>query len=125
MNIAKVSKYIRSHSGISSGPGDGRRILLSLPRVEWLERQPDYTPWPPLEEPKPEPEPVPDFQPARYNLRPHMRSHELSNRQRQAWALHLGGLSMAQIGEKMSCTANAASKLVSQAREKLGIGLEK
>ena len=121
----RVSKYIHVRSGISCGPGDGRRVLLSLPRVEWLERQPDYVPWPPLKEPAPAPEPVPDFQPTRYDLRPHLRSHELSNRQRQAWNLHLAGLSMKQIGAKMDCTDNAASKLVSQAREKLGIGLEK
>ena len=119
----KVSKYIHVRSGISCGPGDGRRVLLSLPRVEWLERQPDYTPWPPLKEP--EPEPVPDFQPTRCDLRPQLRSHELSNRQRQAWNLHLAGLTMKQIGEKMDCTDNAASHLVCQAREKLGIGLEK
>ncbi len=119
----RVSKYIHVRSGISCGPGDGRRVLLSLPRVEWLERQPDYEPWPPLKEP--EPEPVPDFQPTRYDLRPHLRSHELSERQKQAWDLYQSDLTVTQIGEKMDCTPNAASKLVAQAKEKLGIGLEK
>ena len=117
----RVSKYIHVRSGISCGPGDGRRVLLSLPRVEWLERQPDYEPWPPLKEPEPEP----DFQPTKHSFRPQLRSHELSNRQRQAWNLHLGGMTMIQIGAKMDCTPNAASKLVAQAKEKLGIGLEK
>lgn len=119
----RVSKYIHVRSGISCGPGDGRRVLLSLPRVEWLERQPDYVPWPPLKEP--EPEPVPDFQPTRYDLRPHLRSHELSQRQRDAWALHLGGASNQKIAEWMGCTTNAVGKLLAQAREKQGIGLEK
>ena len=117
----RVSKYIHVRSGISCGPGDGRRVLLSLPRVEWLERQPDYEPWPPLKEPEPEP----DFQPTKHSFRPQLRSHELSVRQRQAWNLHLGGMTMIQIGAKMDCTPNAASKLVAQAKEKLGIGLEK
>ena len=116
----KVSKYVHVRSGISCGPGDGRRVLLSLPRVRWLERQPDYEPWPPLKEPEPEP----DFQPTKHSFRPQLRSHELSQRQRDAWAMHLAKLSMKQIGEKMDCTENAASHLVCQAREKLGIGLK-
>ncbi len=120
--MQRVSKYIHVRSGISCGPGDGRRVLLSLPRVEWLERQPDYEPWPPLKEP--EPEPVPDFQPARYDLRPHLRSHELSERQKRAWDLYQTDLTVIQIGMEMGCTPNAASKLVAQAKEKLGIGLE-
>lgn len=124
MNIEKVSKYINVRSGISCGPGDGRRVLLSLPRVQWLERQPDYAPWPPLENPKPEPEPEQEYQPARYTFRPQLRSNELSTRQRQAWALHLGGMSNGQIAEKMGTTPNAAGKLLAQAREKLGIGLK-
>lgn len=119
----RVSKYIHVRSGISCGPGDGRRVLLSLPRVEWLERQPDYEPWPPLKEPVPVP--VPDFQPARYDLRPHLRRHELSQRQRDAWAMHLGGASNQKIAEWMGCTTNAVGKLLAQAREKQGIGLEK
>ena len=125
MNIEKVSKYINVRSGISCGPGDGRRVLLSLPRVQWLERQPDYAPWPPLEKLKPEPEPEQEHQPARYTFRPQLRNNELSVRQRQAWNLHLAGMSMKQIGEKMDCTDNAASKLVAQARDKLGVGLDK
>ncbi len=117
----RVSKYIHVRSGISCGPGDGRRVLLSLPRVEWLERQPDYEPWPPLKEPEPEP----DFQPTKHSFRPQLRSHELSERQKQAWDLYQSDLTVTQIGAKMDCTPNAASKLVAQAKEKLGIGLEK
>jgi len=124
MTPEKVSKYITIRPGVSSPQGAERRVLLSLPKVKWLEAQPDYQPWPPLREPEPEP-PKPSPPPTRYTFRPETRSNELSARQRQAWALHLGGLSMAQIGEKMSCTSNAAGKLVGQAREKLGIGLEK
>lgn len=124
MTIEKQSKYVSVSPAVGAPQGTARRVLLSLPRVRWLEAQPDYEPWPELKEPEPEPEPEPK-KPARYTLRPETRSNELSNRQRQAWALHLGGLSMAQIGEKMDCSANAAGKLVQQAREKLGIGLGK
>ena len=120
--MQKVSRYIHVRSGTSCGPGDGRRVLLSLPRVQWLERQPDYKPWPALQEPKPEP--VPDYQPTRYTLRPQCRNHALSERQKQAWALYFEGLSVKQVGEKMGISANAASKLLSQAREKQGIGLD-
>lgn len=122
MNVEKVSKYISIRSGISEPQSVGRRVLMSLPRVRWLEAQPDYEPWPPLEEPKPEPPPEPE--PARYELRPQLRSNEMSDRQKAAWAMHNEGLSNIQIAERMKITPNAAGKLLAQAREKLGIGLE-
>ena len=120
----KVSKYIHVRSGISCGPGDGRRVLLSLPRVRWLEAQPDYVPWPPLKEPEPEPEAVPDYQPTRYTFRPQQRSDALSAAQQQAWDLYCGGMSIVQIGVETNRSTNAAAKLIAQAKEKLGIGLE-
>ena len=123
MNVEKVSKYISIRSGISEPQSAGRRVLMSLPRVKWLEAQPDYEPWPPLEEPKPEPPPEPE--PARYSFRPQLRSNEMSDRQKEAWAMHGEGLSNIQIAERMKITPNAAGKLLAQAREKLGIGLEK
>ena len=123
--MQKVSKYIHVRSSISCGPGDGRRVLLSLPRVRWLERQPDYTPWPPLETPLPKPEIKGEqINTRRHLFRPQLRSDELTQRQRQAWALHIGGHSHAEIGERMCCSVNAASKLIGQAREKLGVGLK-
>jgi len=54
-----------------------------------------------------------------------LRSHELSERQKRAWDLYQTDLTVIQIGMEMGCTPNAASKLVAQAKEKLGIGLEK
>lgn len=115
MNIERVSKYILT------GHGESRRVLLSLPRVKWLEAQPDYTPWPPLETKKPEP--TQEHKPERYTLRPQLRNNELSVRQRQAWALHLGGATHAKAAEVMGCSPNAVGKLIAQAREKLGVGL--
>jgi DNA-binding CsgD family transcriptional regulator len=66
---------------------------------------------------------VPDFQPQRYAFRPHRRSDALSPAQQQAWDMHSGGMSFVQIGVEMNRSTNAVSKLVAQAKEKLGIGL--
>lgn len=122
MIIERVSKYITiNHSGISSKHGDGRRVLLSMPRVKWLEAQPDYTPWPPLEEKQPKQE-TKINQPTRYQYRPHLRKNELSDRQRQAWTLSMENYTRRQIAEKMQCSQNAVAKLIAQAREKLLTG---
>lgn len=125
VDIEKVSKYISIRSGISEPQSAGRRVLMSLPRVRWLEAQPDYEPWPPLEELKMEPAPEPETEPQRYVFRPQARNYELSDRQREAWKMYDEGLSVKQVAEKMNISRNAASKLLAQAREKLGIGLEK
>jgi len=122
VNVERISRYISIKPGVSEAQGAERRVLLSLPRVRWLERQPDYKPWPALQESKPEP--VPDYQPTKHSFRPQLRSDELSERQKQAWALYLEGLSVKQVGEKMGISSNAASKLLAQAREKQGIGLD-
>lgn len=114
MMIEKMSKYVLVN--------EHRRVLISLPRVKWLEAQPDYEPWPPLEEPPPEP--IVDFQPTRYTLRPQARSHDLSPRQKHVWAMHREGKSNKEIAEALQSTPNAIGKLLAQAREKLGIGLE-
>jgi DNA-directed RNA polymerase specialized sigma24 family protein len=39
--------------------------------------------------------------------------------------MHLGGASNQKIAEWMGCTTNAVGKLLAQAREKQGIGIEK
>ena len=120
MQIEKVSKFINSRSFENA---TGRRVLLSLPRVRWLEAQPDYTPWPPLETPKPPPPAVPDYKPGKYTLRPQYRNDRLSDAQKRAWDLHRSGMSHMWIGVEMNKTTNAVGKLIAQAREKLGIGL--
>lgn len=120
----KQSKYISIRSGVSSSQGDARRVLLSLPRVKWLDRQPDYMPWPPLEEPKPKPKIVTGFRPAPYTLKPHLRNDKLSLMQQHAWDLHLSGKTNVQIGVEMNKSTNAVGKLLGQAREKLGIILK-
>ena len=111
MQVPKVSKYITVN--------EQRRVLLSLPRVKWLEAQPDYVPWPPLVESPPKP--VVDFQPARYDSRPQQRSYDLTARQKQVWGLHREGKSNKEIAELMGSSPNAVGKLLAQAREKLGI----
>lgn len=134
MNIEKMSKYIEPFCDNRSGGASTytrRRILISLPRVKWLERQPDYVPWPPLVEPQPEPveavkPKAPQQQKGRYAVcRSSAPNDELSTQQRQIWALHLGGLTVAQIATKVGKTPNATSKALAQARLKLGIGLAK
>lgn len=113
MRVEKTSKYITVN--------EQRRVLLSLPRVKWLEAQPDYEPWPPLVE---APKPVADYQPARYDSRPQKRSHELTARQKQAWDYHTEGKTNKEIALIMGSTNNAVGKLLEQAREKLGVGLK-
>lgn len=120
----KQSKYISIRSGVSSSQGDARRVLLSLPRVKWLDRQPDYMPWPPLEEPKPKPKIVTGFRPAPYAFKPHLRNDKLSLMQQHAWELHLSGKTNVQIGVEMNKSTNAVGKLLVQARLKLGINLK-
>lgn len=112
MKIEKISKFVMIN--------DQRRVLISLPRIKWLERQPDYKPWPPLEDiSKTEPEP----RPARYDCRPQARNYELTERQKQAWDLHSENKSHKEIAEILGSTTNAVGKLLEQAREKLGVGL--
>ena len=126
--MEKQSKYITKYTDVDNpkyGTFTRRNILLSLPRVKWLDRQPDYTPWPDLPavvqtEDKPERKPVK----TRYTFRPHMRSDKLTPLQQQVWDLHRKGLSHPQIGQQMGKSTNAVAKLIAQAREKLGIDLK-
>lgn len=124
MNIEKMSRYITVRPGVSSPHGHERRVLLSLPRVKWLEAQPDYEPWPPLEAPRPKPEIKPEqINPRRHTFRPQLRSDELSTAQKQAWDLHRSGKSHAEVGAMLNKSTNAVGKLLAQAREKLGVNL--
>jgi hypothetical protein len=106
---------------------DQRHMLISLPRVKWLERDPDYKlPVPPKEikEDRRKDARIGNKAGVKYD-RPAQRSDELSSAQKQAWDLYSGGMSVVNIGVEMNRSTNAASKLVAQAKEKLGIGLEK
>jgi DNA-binding CsgD family transcriptional regulator len=105
---------------------DQRHVLVSLPRVKWLERDPEYRRPTVVEEPKVDRRKdnrvgnKAKVSPSTY--RP--RNDELSDAQRQAWLMHKEGKTMAQIGVQLKRSTNAASKLVAQAREKLGVGLK-
>ena len=123
MQIEKMSKYISVTPGIAQPNAFGRQVLLSLPRVKWLERQPDYEPWPELATP-PRDERVKDYIASRYTFRPQTRRNELSPMQKQAWELQQTGMTHAQIAKRLSKSKNAIGKLLAQAREKLGIGLD-
>jgi DNA-binding CsgD family transcriptional regulator len=111
-------------------PKDQRHMLISLPRVKWLERDPDYRPpAPPVEIKEDRRKDARIGNKAitggvKYD-RPAQRSDALSPAQKQAWDLYSDGMSFVNIGVEMNRSTNAASKLVAQAKEKLGIGLEK
>ena len=108
-----------------------RYVSISMPRVKWLELDPDYKP--PRSPAAIKTDRRQDnriggvsskpVKSDRLTFRPSSRSNELSPRQRQAWALYLANKTRKQIAEIMECTENAAAKLLSQAKEKLGIGL--
>ena len=124
--MEKQSKYITKYTDVDNpkyGTFTRRNILLSLPRVKWLDRQPDYTPWPDLPPPA-QPEDKPKHTPTRYTFRPQTRSDQLTPLQQQVWDLHRQGLSHVKIGVEMNKSTNAIGKLIAQAREKLGIDLK-
>lgn len=123
MKIEAQSKYITIKPGVPSSHGDSRRVLLSLPRVKWLDSQPDYEPWPPLEPPRPSVAGKP-INTRKFSFRPQTRSDKLSAMQQEAWDLHCSGKTHVQIGVEMNKTTNAVGKLIAQAREKLGISLK-
>lgn len=113
MQIDTVTKIIER---------DSRVFVISLPRVRWLERDPDYRATGLVAETADEYE-----EPAPVALvkkpRPTQRSDALSPAQKQAWDLHRSGFSVNRVAVEMNRSRNAASKLLAQAREKLGIGL--
>jgi len=121
--MEKQSRYITRYTEASNpkyGTFARRQILLSLPRVKWLDRQPDYEPWPDLppepvimeEKPKPKPRPCIKL------------TDELTEREATAWSLHCKGFIVLKIAEAMGCSPNAASKALARAKEKQGIGLK-
>jgi hypothetical protein len=136
MNIEKMSKWIEPICDNRSGGASHyqrRRILISLPRVKWLDRQPDYEPWPDLPSPEPEPEPErKTSEQPRDNGRfgsyrastPSAPNDRMSPQQREIWEMHLAGLPVVTIATRVGKSANAVSKSLSNARHKLGIGLK-
>ena len=124
--MEKQSKYITKYTDVDNpkyGTFTRRNILLSLPRVKWLDRQPDYTPWPDLPAVV-QTEVKPERKSTRYTFRPHLRNDKLSEMQQEAWNLHCEGKTNVQIGVELNKSANAVCKLLAQAREKLGIDLK-
>jgi len=116
------SKYITRYTEVTNpkyGTFARRQILLTLPRVLWLDRQPDYEPWPEIAPP------APVVREAKPKPRPCIKlTDELTEREAKAWALHCKGLIVLKIAEAMGCSPNAASKALARAKEKQGIGLK-
>lgn len=122
MEIEKISYY---HYDAK----DQRHIVMSLPRVRWLERDPDYKP----------PAPIPEEQKidrrkdnrvanraivaTPRSFRHTQLNDELSPREAMIWKLHLKGLMVVEIAKELDSPPNAISKALCRAREKQGIGL--
>jgi hypothetical protein len=123
MEIEKISYYRYDAK-------DQKHILMSLPRVKWLERDPDYKPPQPLEVEQKIDRRKDNRVANRAKVtgsrgfRPQTRNDDLSPAQKQAWELQCSGLLLADIGVQMNRSSNAVGKLLAQAREKLGIGLK-
>lgn len=96
MTIEKVSKYISTSQGVSEPSAFGRSVLLSLPRVKWLEEK---------QESEPKKEVV-------------KRNVKITPLQQQVLELHQSGLGIAQIAMKLSKSKNAISKLLGRIRAK-------
>ncbi len=122
MEIEKVSYY---HYDAK----DQRHIVMSLPRVRWLERDPEYKP-PALILEEQKIDRRKDNRVANRAIvapprafRPAQRNDELSPREAKIWMMHSKGMLVVQIAKELGVAPNAVSKALCRAREKQGIGL--
>jgi len=112
--IEKVSRYIVVNvhtSGSAHSTLAGRKVLLSLARVRWLERDPNYIPPPPLEN-EVETE---DVSP-RYDAAITPRE-ELAHRLRRD-----EGMTYREIAAYMGITEKSVASYICVAKQKLGNG---
>jgi DNA-binding CsgD family transcriptional regulator len=125
--MEKQSKYVTQYTDYTRPKHSSfarRQILLSLPRVQWLDRQPDYEPWPPVPEmPVQLPAPSSASRPRPRPTTPTRPTDELSAREQKALELSAGGMLVKDIAVIIGCSRNAASKVLNRARQKKGIGL--
>jgi DNA-binding CsgD family transcriptional regulator len=101
-------------------PKDQKHIYVTLPRVQWLERDPEYRA-PAYVEPK-QPERKKDAR--KKAMRPLPKSGELTLDQFRAFRLYSEGMTLVAIGVEMNRSTNAVRKLLNRASEKQGIELK-
>lgn len=107
MQIEKISRVINVSVNGSSAYDNGlthRRVLLSLPRVRWLERDEEYVP---PQEPVEPGDLIPSY--ARKNIQP---------REQEAFDMRKRGMKMVEIADAMGITVKAARGYVLVARRK-------
>jgi DNA-binding NarL/FixJ family response regulator len=105
--IEKVSRYIMvcGTYSVRSIEDNARRVLLSLPRVRFLERDPDYVCPPKIHERI--------LKGETQALRP------ITNREMIALELRTQKFSYEEIGKKLGVSNNAVRSYVSTARKKI------
>ena len=122
--MQKQSKYIVPLCDNRSSTNNQRRAdLMSLPRLSWLDRQPDYDPWPETEPPHVEPRPI-EPQKRKNGRFASSPSDVMSKAQIKVWEMHMADISIAEIARRVGKSPNAVSKLLCAARHKQGIGLK-
>jgi DNA-binding NarL/FixJ family response regulator len=116
MQIEKVSKIITVNVG-GSTICDGittRKVIMSLPRVKFLEGGEGYVPPPTTEEL----DTIPD------GSRPLYTYRNISSRERIAYDLRQRGLTIGEICGEMGVSESAARSYVASAKRKKEFGLK-
>jgi DNA-binding CsgD family transcriptional regulator len=110
VQIEKVSRYIsvQTPSRSMSGANGVRRMLLSLPRVKWLELDPDYKPFGGIDD-EIEPPPKPS------SPKP---GSPLSGRELEIWNLRMMNMSFADIAAHFGVTRDTVRGMYARARKK-------
>jgi DNA-binding NarL/FixJ family response regulator len=106
MQIEKVSKYINVTVGGTSlcDASATRKVLMSLPRVKWLERDEEYIPPPEIK--------------VEVKAFPIYAQRPVSPREEEAYQLKLSGKELSQIADIMRVSETAAASYVATAKRK-------
>ena len=113
MRIEKVSRIVTVSPPYGSGNQTStRRVLMSLPRIRWLERDGDNTP--------PEPPPVEDeIATIEKKAFPFYAYHPLYPREKEAHELHKAGKTVLEIAGHMSIPQKTVRTYLTCAKKKL------
>lgn len=116
MRIEKVSRFIQVNPANSTiaGGAAARSVLLSLPRVRWLEDPANDSIPQHLEKPVQYKPPKP--------AHPIYASRRLFSRERQAYNLSKDGYTTQQICGAMGISGSAARSYVASAKKKIAAG---
>ena len=114
MHIQKISRYVpvAAPTNSTSESISSRKMLMSLPRVKWLERDPDYKPNGFFEEDLPPPPPPSPNVPK--------AGMPLSDREDEIYKLRMGGESFTDIARRFGISSDTVRGMFSRARRKRG-----